>query len=398
MNRLREFRGDFRHGPADEHDLEPERSAGLMDRRARVTRGHFEIEVGRDIDAFERDWRALESDGALTPFQTIAWLGPVYRVLAPRMNATPLLILLRDKQTRQPAMLLPLCVRRRHGFSFIEFADFGACDYNAPILSHEFNPTEEEWSELWNEMVSKLRGVAEVVRLQKLPRSIDNRPNPLTQRRDAEPMNVGHWGVGLPETIDAYDQEILTSTFRKELAKKTRRVAKRGAMEWVSAATAEERRALFDILARQRQARCDEMGRHNVLSEAAFRAFYDAATGDPGTASLVRVEALTVGGEIVASMLSLRHRDASHVIMTTFEGGEWKSASLGNVLIHEAISRKIADGVRFFDLTIGDEPYKRDFGAARQPLFSILRPLSLFGVGLVAAVKAVTKYRNSRIS
>jgi CelD/BcsL family acetyltransferase involved in cellulose biosynthesis len=97
-------------------------------------------------------------------------------------------------------------------------------------------------------------------------------------------------------------------------------------------------------------------------------------------------------------MLSLRHGDATYVIMTTFEGGDWKSASLGNVLIREAVERNIGDGVRYFDLTIGDEAYKRDFGARRMPLYSIVRPLSLAGVALAAGVKAATKLRDRRVS
>jgi CelD/BcsL family acetyltransferase involved in cellulose biosynthesis len=366
--------------------------------RPQTAQGAYDIEIGRELAAVEADWRELETDGALTPFQSLAWLAPLYRVLTPRMSATPLFVLLRDKRTRRPLLLLPLCLRRRYGFNFLEFADFGVCDYNAPILAKDFDPSPNEWNALWDRVLIRLKDAASVMRLQKLPQRVGGRANPLSHDNFAAAMSVGAWGVELPETTDRYDNEILTPTFRKELAKKLRRVAKRGKIEWVTATTGEERVAAFNALLRQRQARCDEMGRHNVLSESAFRDFYDALTSDPSTASLVRLNALNVGGESVASMLSLRHGDATYVIMTTFEGGDWKSASLGNVLIREAVERNIGDGVRYFDLTIGDEAYKRDFGARRMPLYSIVRPLSLAGVALAAGVKAATKLRDRRVS
>lgn len=365
---------------------------------ARVCDSDFEIEISQDLAAIEADWRVLEQDGDQTPFQTLAWLRPLYRELAPRVNAAPLFALVRNGVSHKPLLLMPLCVRRRFGFAFLEFADFGVCDYNAPILARGFEPSREEWRTLWSRIVGRLKGFASLMRLQKLPQRIATRANPLAHDEFAEPMSVGAWSVDLPDAIERYDNETLSSTFRKELAKKARRVARHGAVEWITASTAAERVALFETLARQRQARCDEMGRHNVLSEPDFRRFYDAATSDASHASLVRLNGLKVGGEIVASMLSLRHSEATHVIMTTFEGGDWKSASLGNVLIHEAAARSIADGVRCFDLTIGDEAYKRDFGATRTPLFSILKPLSPLGVALAAGVRAATRARARRIS
>jgi CelD/BcsL family acetyltransferase involved in cellulose biosynthesis len=67
--------------------------------------------------------------------------------------------------------------------------------------------------------------------------------------------------------------------------------------------------------------------------------------------------------------------------MPTFEAGEWKNCSPGNLLIHMAIERSIAEGFAHFDFTIGDEPYKAQFGAHRSELFDAIAPLSVLGAG-----------------
>jgi hypothetical protein len=55
----------------------------------------------------------------------------------------------------------------------------------------------------------------------------------------------------------------------------------------------------------------------------------------PGT--LVNHSLLKVGGKIVGTILALNHQGVFHIIMSTYEGGEWKSCSLGNVVIRAAI-------------------------------------------------------------
>jgi CelD/BcsL family acetyltransferase involved in cellulose biosynthesis len=48
-------------------------------------------------------------------------------------------------------------------------------------------------------------------------------------------------------------------------------------------------------------------------------------------------------------------------------------------MIRRAIEQFIAEGARYFDLTIGDEAYKRAFGASREPLYHEMRPLTALG-------------------
>ncbi len=103
-------------------------------------------------------------------------------------------------------------------------------------------------------------------------------------------------------------------------------------------------------------------------------------------AGLVRLFLLKVGGEALGAMLALERGKAFHVIMSTFEGGVWKSCSLGNVLMLASVEHCIAEGFDFFDLTIGDEGYKQHFGAAPSPLFCGLRPLIPFGAAIAPAV------------
>ncbi len=357
----------------------------------------YVVEVHEDIEAAAEDWRRLEREGALTPFQSLAWTQPLYAILAPRMGARPVIVLVRDRPGGAPLMLLPLCVRRFYGLRVIEFADLGVSDYNAPILSATFKPSAAQWRGLWRRIIAALSKKGAVLRLTKMPGLIDESVNPLVAF-DAAPTRLGYsaWSVALPRTRAEFWKQALDQSFARELAKKFRRVAKHGAIEYAFARTPDEKRAAFEILTRQRQARFEETGRRtNVLTQPDARRFYQFIAVNSGEGNsgepLAKLALLKVGGEVVGTLFALARGNVLHVIMSTFEGGEWKSCSLGNVLIQKAIEDCI-DGGRFtaFDLTIGDEDYKQKFGAQPSPLFATWLPISLFGAAVVLAARSAT--------
>ena len=92
---------------------------------------------------------------------------------------------------------------------------------------------------------------------------------------------------------------------------------------------------------------------------------------------------LTVDGRIVATALGLAHNDAFLVILSGFTQTEFKNQSLGSLLFEQIARDCIAHGEAVLDFTIGDEPYKRTFGAQPSPMWQMSRAGS--ALGLVAS-------------
>src|SRR5258708_20670990 len=112
----------------------------------------YDIAVTSDLEPAFDVWSHLEGDGASTPFQASAWLEPWFRIVAPRMGAEPVLVTVRDGRSLEPLMFLPLCRRMDGGLAIIEFADLGVSDYNAPLISTGFAPSDRELDALWQQM------------------------------------------------------------------------------------------------------------------------------------------------------------------------------------------------------------------------------------------------------
>lgn len=358
--------------------------------------GRFQVDLCHDLALIDDDWRTLEQHGLCTAFQTRAWLHPFYRVVAPGLGLRPAFLRVTDADNGAPMLLFPLVQKRCLGVSVLQYADAGVSDYNAPLVAHGFQPSDAEWAALWRTLMA-WPGLGTVFHMQKAPLAIGGRGNPLLASGEAfARMGFNAWGLALPATMAAYEASAFTASFSKDLAMRQRRLGRKGAVVFALAETPEARRAAFDALVEQRRQRFFETGRTNVLDDALFRRFYEAASVEsPG--EVVRLFTVQVDGTIVAVLLALDHGGARHVVMPTFAAGEWRNCSPGNLLIRMSIERSIAEGLRYFDFTIGDEAYKASFGARAEPMFTLMRPLTPLGHAVAGArsgarlVRAVVK-------
>jgi CelD/BcsL family acetyltransferase involved in cellulose biosynthesis len=115
------------------------------------------------------------------------------------------------------------------------------------------------------------------------------------------------------------------------------------------------------------------------LSKQAFLRFYETAIFDNWNKRFCVLSGLKVGDEFAASMLSLNFDDRFYVLKHSFEIDRWGKKSPGTVIIDSAITDQIAHGTKYFDLTIGNDLYKRRFGCNENYLYLLVQGLSPIG-------------------
>ena len=357
----------------------------------------FTVEVFSDLGKVDAIWAKLESTAHCTPFQTRAWLAPWFRNVAPRFRATPAIAVVRDARTAAVVMLLPLCRRTEGIAAIVEFADLGVSDYNAPIMASGHPLCSVESASLRAQLTTAFPG-SDLLRLEKAPVQFDGARNPLASWAADKPMAFASWGVDLPADRDTFDRLRLDPSFAKELKKKKRRLGARGEVRFSEAVDAIEKCRVFSALCAQRAARFAELGRSNILGDRTFQSFYEDAIHAPG--SVCRLFSLSVGDEIVATIFGLDHRKRFHLIMSTIGDDRWKSCSPGNVAMDELTTLLINSGHSYLDFTIGDEAYKRSFGATSRPINFGLSALSWRGSPHVAihCAKSVARDRLGALS
>ena len=110
------------------------------------------------------------------------------------------------------------------------------------------------------------------------------------------------------------------------------------------------------------------------------------------------VSALTVGEEVVATLLGIRRGARYTMVRISNAGEKWSNCSPGRLIIERTMAALHQDGVREVDFSIGNYAYKRRFGVTRFPLVDITAALGWRGLPYAWRDRAVQKlHRHPRL-
>jgi CelD/BcsL family acetyltransferase involved in cellulose biosynthesis len=337
----------------------------------------FDVAIENSFDFRSAEYAELFACSSATAFQHPMWLAELYARLVKQSRAEPLIVVVRNRTDRRLALVLPLIRRRYSVLKVVEFADLRVSDYVSPVAE----PLSFERIVADHEAVAAIRRHLkpyDVLRIGKLP----DRSLPLERLlgiEKRENMGMSAYPVALEKTFAEWRQRRLNRSYAKELDKKSRQLNKRGKVSFTCSEDLPTIEATFEALKVYRRKRFDGVERAgDLLQVAAFAEFY-MAVATAGRGSFVRTYTLSMDGKPIAGAVGLSHRDALLIILGGFDEENYRKQSIGSLLFQEVARDCIARGERFLDFTIGDEPYKRVFGAEPSPMWQISRAGSPLG-------------------
>jgi CelD/BcsL family acetyltransferase involved in cellulose biosynthesis len=349
--------------------------------------------------AFVRDWKQAAARwsefGALTPFQDPRWLDAWYAAFGNLTDVEPLIAIVTDAATSEQVALLPLVRRLRKGIRIVEFADLNLTDYNAPILTAAAPRDAQAARALWRDLKTALRhlpGGADLVRLRKMAVDLDGRPNPLALLDGVGCCVLNGNVVTTGEDFDAYRYS-LERTVRKELERSWRVFAREGAAAFRIITARDDALRVLAEMEIQQGARMQHLGLNFILNNDTCAAFYRQLVGENLDSGYAVLSALTVGQEVVATLLGIRCGSRYVMVRISNAGEKWSNCSPGRLIIERTMAALHQDGVRSFDFSIGNYAYKRRFGVVPLPLADITAALSWRGIPYVLRDRAVLELR-----
>jgi CelD/BcsL family acetyltransferase involved in cellulose biosynthesis len=353
--------------------------AARADARAGSRASGFRVEFTRDWQRAKARWG--DSADAI-PFQNWQWLEAWYGAFANVEHVEPLIAIVSDAATGEQAMLLPLIRRRHKGIRIVEPADLDLTDYNAPLLGPAAPRDAKSARAMWKDLRAALRrlpGGADLIRLRKMPVETDGRPNPLALLDAAGPCALNGNVVTTGDGFDAW-RFTLERTVRKELERSWRVFTRDSAAAFKIVTDKDEALRVLSTMESQQGERMQHLGLNFVLNDETYAAFYRNLVDHNVGNGYAVLSALTVGDEVVATLLGIRQ--GSHYVMVRISnaGDKWSNCSPGRLIIERTMAALHKDGVRQFDFSIGNYAYKRRFGVARIALVDFTAALSWRGL------------------
>ncbi len=339
---------------------------------------------------------AMDAAGPLTAsgaFQSRGWLQSLYETLAQDLGAKPVGIAVHDAATGALAYLLPLVETRRGRLRVLSFPLLGVSDYGGPILGPKSPLEPAAIEQAWRTMVPRLGG-ADLLQLQNMPTTLDGRANPLARHKRVAPARHRANSLVVEDTVEAL-LRARGKKYRKEAERCFRLLAERGPPEFRRAETDDDIAKAYAVLQEQQASRRREAGGGYVLDHPEYARFYESILRDGLSNGFASIFTLRAGSDICAALLGITHGTSFTLLRISTAGEDWKRLSPGRLIVLETMRALTTQGIRTFDMGIGDYAFKHGFGTDAAPLWDLELPLTWAATPAVVASCAKARVRQS---
>jgi CelD/BcsL family acetyltransferase involved in cellulose biosynthesis len=354
----------------------------------------YRVVKHEDWQSVPAHWR--QKDRAPTPFQTAAFLEAWYASLAATPGVEPVILEVMTEDLGRPVALFPLVARRAAGLREVSFADQELMDNGAPLLGPEFPFDQTSFAVLWRTVRAALPP-ADVLRLQKIPPVLAGRPNPMAALGGAYVSPLTQNLIHTPDDLEAYFAR-RTTKFNKEQRRVWRVFLRNDDAKFELVEDIGRALMLLEQLERLQSVRMRDLGLNYRLDEPDYQAFFRRLIRNGLKDGSVRFGTLTAGDQLVGGLLCLSNGASFAFTRICFAPGHWAPCSPGRLVLEQTIIALHIDGARSFDLSIGDFPYKADFGVQAEPLVDVVSALSWRGVARSSTVAVRQRLKKSPLA
>jgi CelD/BcsL family acetyltransferase involved in cellulose biosynthesis len=344
----------------------------------------FYVNIDDAFDFLSQEYAELFDHSAVTAFQHPVWLDSLYGKLAPAAAAKRLVVVVRHRTSGVLAAVLPLLRVRRGPVRTVEFADLRVSDYLAPVCSAKvFSDLLQDQAACLE--IRRLVRPFDLLRMNKLPDGRLPIESLLAAPRRTS-MDTNAYSTVLTAPFEQWRINALGRSYQKELAKKWRQIEKKGALTFSSSDDSGSVIAAMEVMKKFRGPRFQAQGDGDLLQRPEYFDFYsDVAIR--GLGSFVRLYTMKMGDDVIAAVLGLCHRNSFLIIMSAFDIAGYRSQSIGALMFERVARDCIERGDQILDFTIGDEPYKKLFGAQPSPMWSVTQAGSAAGTVALFALR-----------
>jgi len=362
-------------------DRAPDTPAPAALRRDAEARPWARVIASSDLAALEADWRALESDALVTPYQAYDWVRPFVETIG-RAEAMDFRFVRVEDSQRALLALFPLVVTRRLGTRFAEFIGGKHANYHMALYRPGFAAALDAAAtrELLQEIGTVIGGI-DALFLINQPADWQGIANPAARLAAGQSPSRAYKLALEPGDCEGTLRRAMSKHARKKMTTKRNRFAEFGPSELVRAQSEAGIERVLDAFLAQKAIRFAQMGVPDPFATPAIRAFLrQGAIGQPGRPPVIELYSLELSGRSVATYVGAVQNKRFSGMATSFDlGSEAARTSPGEILLIELIKRKCQAGLTMFDLGVGEARYKTTICDDSDELVDTFVPLTARG-------------------
>jgi CelD/BcsL family acetyltransferase involved in cellulose biosynthesis/predicted ATP-grasp superfamily ATP-dependent carboligase len=319
-----------------------------------------------NLEAVESEWRRFEDLADCTAFQSFDWLTTWYRHIGRPDGMRPVIVVgtYADGET---AFILPLAIVPKLASRRLCWFGQEQCDYNAPLLARDFSERVAPerflaaWRALREHMQRDPRLRHDWIELEKMPQMVGSQINPFLSLD----VTVNASGAHLTQLGDDWEKFYFakrsSATRRRDRAKR-RHMSEYGEIRFITATETDDARRTLETLIDQKHRAFARRGIRDIFTRPGLREFFLDLASNPRIRHRFHISRVEVGDTWAAANFAILFGDCYYHVLASYEDDATVSHyGPGALHLRELLAHAIKLGMRRFDFTIGDEPYKDEW-------------------------------------
>jgi CelD/BcsL family acetyltransferase involved in cellulose biosynthesis len=321
-------------------------------------------------------WNDLEESSDSSPFQSFNWLSNWHKIVGVPVHKIDLHVICVFTDDKIIS-ILPMSIRKIRGVKVLEWLGGMHTDYLAPILKRGLDLTEDDFGDVWNQVLKELPGF-DIIHFSHQPSFIGTQANPFSVFLDTKLM-MNSYQCYFEGSWEDYKNNNISKKVLADSRRQRNRLSEIGKLEFKIFDEDEDIHELTETMIRQKRMRYDATGGWDQFQIPEHQELYRNLKKPLGKDNTVHCSALLLDNKIIASHWGIISKSTLFYILPTHEGGDLSKYSAGKLLLENLLEWCCDNDIKYFDFTGGEEPYKKIWTNTSFALTETVKPNSFKG-------------------
>ena len=332
---------------------------------------NFKYEVFHEFDKkLTNIWINFEKNSSHYVFQKLEWQKLwFYQTQRHKKNLKCFLVVI--YKDNKVIMILPLCVEKKFKLNILCWAGFPFSDYNAPLVKKNLVLDKNTFKYFIKKIFFEKKYQIDCIKFENQPNNINGSQNPFYDHLN-NIKNNNYYGLDLIQK-NLFDKKELSNVNYQ-----IRKLKSKGKLDFKVVKQRNEIKEVLNFLIKHKSKQYEKTNAWNLMKKTIFRNFFILSS-----LRLKDINYLTylkLDDKIIAAHSGFIYRNKCYYLFPTYDDS-FKKFSPGKILLFEMINDCKKKSLNYFDLTIGNEFYKKKFSNNIQPAsfyFKSIKIKSLF--------------------
>lgn len=297
----------------------------------------------------KKKWEDLEKVSETHIFQTYNWQKLwIQNQQDNKVKITNYTILVFNDQNL--IMILPLNIKTYFCTNILNWSGFPFSDYNIPIISKYYSLSELNFKEIWKNILTNNYDFDCVI-LDNQPSRIFSKNNPFFSFLNNQ-IFTEYYGIILNKEFQINFNE------EKNIIYQEKRLKKLGKLSFKIARSKNEKLKVIDFIIENKTKQYQDTKAWDLFKIKSNKDFFISSNANLDKNNYLTY--LTFNNKIIAAHSGFIYKFIFYYLFPSYDV-EFKKYSPGKILLKKLIEDCKYNDIKYFDLTIGSENYKKSF-------------------------------------